>query len=93
MNRLNCGYRLKSNVNASYKSSVLNIARCMFFVSTLQTPEFKFQYSIKRLAHWSTEAYRFLAKRLGFSNGTHRLLEQCRIGDSQIRYMYETYLY
>ena len=26
--------------------------------------------------HWSTETHRLLAKRLGFSNGTHRLLEQ-----------------
>ena len=37
-------------------------------------------------SHWSTETHRVLAERLGFSNGTHRLLEQWRIDDSQNRY-------
>ena len=35
------------------------------------------------------ETHRVLAKRLGFSIGTHRLLEQWRMDDSQNRY--ETY--
>ena len=39
--------------------------------------------------HWTTETHRVLAKRFGFSNGTHRFLEEWPIDDSQNRY--ETY--
>ena len=81
------------NTTFRYLDDILNINNVYFdnivsqiYHSELQLNKANTPDTEAACSYWSTETHRVLAKCLGFSNGTHRLLEKWRIDDSQNRY-------